>query len=82
MRTTITLPDSLYQKALQRMAERDFIAFSDYLQHLVREDTRNIVLPAETQSPGDTSSAKAPRAPRKRTKRKPKLRGIDKDEEN
>jgi hypothetical protein len=80
MRTTITLPDSLYLKALQRMAERDFIAFSDYLQHLVREDTRNIILAPET-NPLVLNDAPEPPRPA-RPKRKRKQRGIDKDEEN
>lgn len=37
-RTTVSLPGPLHQKATERMTELHFSGFSDYVQHLVRED--------------------------------------------
>ncbi len=42
-RTTVSMPASLHAKATKRMQERDFGNFSDYVQHLIREDTKSIV---------------------------------------
>jgi Arc/MetJ-type ribon-helix-helix transcriptional regulator len=41
-RTTISMPLSLKNKAERKMAERDFASLSDYVQHLIREDTREL----------------------------------------
>lgn len=37
-RTSISLPKSLYEKALQRAKELHFANFSDYVQHLLRDE--------------------------------------------
>lgn len=37
-RTSISLPKSLYEKALQRARELSFASFSDYVQHLLRTE--------------------------------------------
>lgn len=36
-RTTISLPETLYELACKRMAKLHFATFSDYVQHLVRQ---------------------------------------------
>ena len=38
IRTTISLPDSLYRKALLEMPGKDFDSFSGYVAQLIRED--------------------------------------------
>jgi len=39
-RTSITLPESLYRAAEQRMADLHYDAFSKYVAQLIREDLR------------------------------------------
>jgi hypothetical protein len=39
-RTTVTLPAGLYERAESAMKAQDFTTFSDYVQHLIREDAR------------------------------------------
>jgi hypothetical protein len=37
-RTSISLPKSLYEKAMERARELHFANFSDYVQHLLRKE--------------------------------------------
>ena len=37
-RTTISMTPGLYERALARMAAREFSTFSDYVQALIRDD--------------------------------------------
>lgn len=39
MRTTITLPKSLFEHATRRMEELAFGSIKEYVQHLIRQDT-------------------------------------------
>lgn len=41
MRITISLPNSLYEKAAAKSRCEDFPTVTAYIQHLIREDTRD-----------------------------------------
>lgn len=38
VRTTISLPEELYKRALEKQGSLHFSTFSDYIQHLLREE--------------------------------------------
>jgi hypothetical protein len=49
VRTTISVPESLYQKAISEMQDKDFDSFSGYVAQLIREDVAaNNIKPGQT----------------------------------
>jgi hypothetical protein len=95
VRTTISIPRSLYEKACERAKELHFAGFSDYLQHLLREDVVFRIEPEPEQKPNKPQSISDnpvldpnapvphPGAPVKKRRRLYKgERGLDPIEEN
>lgn len=72
MRTTVTFPDTLYRKAQIRMKERDFIAFADYLQHLIREDTKHLPPIYHDPAPVDVALNERKESPTKQKRHIPR----------